>query len=249
MFDLDAICSRLPSRFSLAWHDRVSSTNDLAAAAAAEGAPDGTVIGAEVQEAGRGRWGRTWSAEPGRALLFSLVTRPLAEAPVVWLGPAAALSVVHATRDHGADAVGFRWPNDVVSGSDKVAGVLIEQAGDAYVVGIGVNVSGPAWDVAPGVTAATLESLGAAVSREDLLVSILNHLSPLCDLLVSADATALLAATSSVDALAGRSLAIAAQGTEVEGRYAGMDERARLLLDTAAGRMAFSAGEVTRVVL
>jgi BirA family biotin operon repressor/biotin-[acetyl-CoA-carboxylase] ligase len=158
------------------------------------------------------------------------------------------LSVVRAACDLGADTVAFRWPNDVVCPAGKVAGLLIEQSGDAFVVGIGVNVSGPAWEVAPGVTAATLECLGCASSREDLLVSILDHLSALYDLLTAGDAAALLAARSSVDALTGRGLTIAAQGAEVEGRYAGMDDSARLLLDTTAGRMTFSAGEVTRVV-
>ncbi len=248
MFDLDAVRSRLPACWRLTWHDRVSSTNDLAAAAAASGAPEGTLIGADEQDAGRGRWGRGWESEAGRSLLFSLVARPPDGVLVVWLGPAAALSVVRAARDLGAGAVAFRWPNDVVCSAGKVAGLLVEQSGDAFVVGIGVNVIGSAWEVAAGVTAATLESLGVSTSREDLLVSILDHLSALYDLLTLGDTAALLAATSSVDALAGRAVVLAAQGAEVEGRYAGLDDRARLLLDTSAGRMTFSAGEVTRVV-
>jgi BirA family biotin operon repressor/biotin-[acetyl-CoA-carboxylase] ligase len=249
MLDLDVLRSRLPSCWRLTWHDRVSSTNDLAAAAALLGAPEGTVIGAESQAAGRGRWGRTWVDDPGRSLLFSVVARPPGGAPIAWLGPVAALAAVRAGRDLGAAPLAFRWPNDVVCPLGKVAGVLVEQAGDAFVVGLGVNALGPAGEIAPGVPVATVESAGAdALSREVLLVSLLDHLAALYAFLIAADAPSLLSAVASADALPGRRITIAAQGTEVEGRYLGMDEKARLILETDCGRMTFPAGEVTHVV-
>src|SRR5436305_4583140 len=106
---------------------RTSSTNDLARALAAGGAPHGTLVTADEQTAGRGRQGRTWTAPPGSSLLCSLVLR---DPP--WMTPLhAAAGVAEAVettlRDAGRDdAVGVKWPNDIHVGGRKVAGILAE---------------------------------------------------------------------------------------------------------------------------
>lgn len=124
---------------------RVRSTNDLARAAAEAGVPEGLLVVADEQEAGRGRRGRVWQAPAGGAILASLLLRPqtpLTEgfAPTMLLG----LAIMRAAQAWGVPA-GLKWPNDVLVGGRKLAGILAEgttRAGflDFVVMGFGVNV-------------------------------------------------------------------------------------------------------------
>ena len=119
------------------------STNADLLAQAASGAPEGTVLAAETQTAGRGRMGRTWLSPPGAALMFSVLLRPTAVPPARrgWLPLLAGVAVAAAVRDVAAVDARLKWPNDVLAGPAKLAGILAEAAGDAVVIGIGVNVS------------------------------------------------------------------------------------------------------------
>jgi BirA family biotin operon repressor/biotin-[acetyl-CoA-carboxylase] ligase len=119
------------------------STNADLLARAAAGAAEGLVLAAEEQRAGRGRMGRAWLAPPRAALTFSLLVRPRTVPPGRrgWLPLLAGVAV--ATAVHAVSSVDARlkWPNDVLVGPAKLGGILAEAAGDAIVVGIGVNVS------------------------------------------------------------------------------------------------------------
>ena len=121
------------------------STNaDLLARAADPGSPEGQVLVAEEQTAGRGRLGRSWSSVPGASLTFSVLLRP-ATVPAArrgWLTLLAGVAVASAVRSvAGVDAV-LKWPNDVLAGDRKLAGILAEQSpdGSAVVIGTGLNV-------------------------------------------------------------------------------------------------------------
>jgi BirA family biotin operon repressor/biotin-[acetyl-CoA-carboxylase] ligase len=124
-------------------HARTDSTNTRARELAAAGAPHGTVVTAAEQTAGRGRQGRTWTAPPGKALLYSAVLRPLEERHLM-LPLAVPLAVCAAAEELNPDLeCGVKWPNDVHVEGRKLAGVLIEarpQDGWA-VIGIGLNLS------------------------------------------------------------------------------------------------------------
>ncbi len=124
--------------------ERVDSTNTRARELAAEGAEHGTVVTADEQTAGRGRQGRTWTAPPGKALLYSAIVRPLA-ARHLMLPLAAPLAVCEAAEELAADPLRckVKWPNDVLVEGRKLAGILVEarpQDGWA-VIGIGLNLS------------------------------------------------------------------------------------------------------------
>ena len=161
----EAVRSRLHTRVvgrEIRCVEACVSTNDLAWAAAVEGAPDGTSIFAEEQSKGRGRFGRTWAAAPGQALLCSMVLRPSIDADrvplVTALGALAAADVV-------GPAARIRFPNDVMLEGLKIAGVLVEarfvsSRPEVFVVGVGLNVSGH-----PEGMGAT--SLGAGASRAE----------------------------------------------------------------------------------
>jgi len=122
---------------------RTDSTNSRARELAAAGAPHGTVVTAAEQTAGRGRQGRTWTAPPNKALLYSAIVRPLEERHMT-LPLAVPLAVCEAAEELNPDLVcGVKWPNDILVEGRKLAGALIEarpQDGWA-VIGIGLNLS------------------------------------------------------------------------------------------------------------
>jgi len=146
----------VPSAFQLVAFESLDSTNEQARRMASEGAQSGTLIWARSQSSGRGRRGRTWISEPGN-LYCSLILRP--EKPVseaAQLSFAASLAVAEALRDVSTPAsspeISCKWPNDVLLGGKKVAGILLECQAQApqgsaapgldwLVLGVGVNVS------------------------------------------------------------------------------------------------------------
>ena len=129
---------RLPDGYRLVSLQRIDSTNAEALRRAAEGAPHGTVVLAAEQTAGRGRRGRSWLPAPGNLYMTVLVRLPEGRAT-------AQLSFVTAVAlgeamDPETD-FRFKWPNDLLVGGRKIAGILIEADGDAAAVGIGLNAA------------------------------------------------------------------------------------------------------------
>jgi BirA family biotin operon repressor/biotin-[acetyl-CoA-carboxylase] ligase len=207
------------------------STNDDAKALAAAGAPHGTLVTAGEQTAGRGRQGRSWTAPAGRALLMSAVLRD-------WT-PLLPLAAAVAVADVAGAGAAIKWPNDVVLGGGKVAGILVElrpQDGWA-VLGVGLNVA-----VAPEQLpdelrgrAATLGLRPAAI--EPTLAALLAALAER----LAQDAATLLGAFRERDALLGKPLRWAGGA----GIGAGVDEHGRLLVAVeGGGRVVLDAGEV-----
>jgi BirA family biotin operon repressor/biotin-[acetyl-CoA-carboxylase] ligase len=132
---------------SLEWHDAIDSTNRRALDLAAEGAPEIAVVAADVQTAGRGRAGRTWTAPAGSSLMLSLLVRPPVPAgalPLLPLLTGLALAEVVERVLPGA-VVGLKWPNDLLLAAPgeeprKAAGILVESTAGAAVIGMGINV-------------------------------------------------------------------------------------------------------------
>lgn len=161
-----------------------ASTNDEAARLARAGARHGTVVIAETQRAGRGREGRAWASPKGRGLYLSLVVRPrlpLADVPPMTL--AIGIGVCDAIRAMGARGV-LKWPNDVLVGTKKISGVLVEAQSqgarlESVVVGIGVNLTTPLLGEAPPEVIARATSLeastGGPIDREAFISILLAH--------------------------------------------------------------------------
>ena len=136
------------------------STNADLLALAAAGSPEGRVLAAEQQSAGRGRLGRAWVAPPRAALTFSLLLRPrdVPRARHGWLPLLAGLATAEAVRAVTRVDARLKWPNDVLAGEGKFGGILAEATADAVVIGIGLNVSTEPGELpppAPGSLAAT----------------------------------------------------------------------------------------------
>jgi BirA family biotin operon repressor/biotin-[acetyl-CoA-carboxylase] ligase len=181
---------------SLAWDKlavegflETDSTNQVALERARGGAPDGTLVYAESQTAGRGRDGRRWVSPAGAGLYFSLVLRPVQPVSrwaILTLGASVALALtLRELSDEGLAPqpldLELKWPNDVLCSGKKAAGILLETAGtagtiSAVVVGVGINVK-PGW--LPGDLAhqaiSISEAAGVPVPRRHLLVRFLYH--------------------------------------------------------------------------
>ncbi len=120
----------------------VDSTNRYLADRARAGAPEGLVVVAEYQTAGRGRLGRAWEAPPGQSLLMSILLRPQDLAPDRrhLVTAAVALAAADACSSVAGVQPALKWPNDLLVAERKLAGILAVAEGDAVVVGIGLNV-------------------------------------------------------------------------------------------------------------
>jgi len=128
--------------------ESTGSTNADLLARALRGEPEGMVLATEDQRAGRGRMGRSWITPPRAALTFSLLVRP--EMPVArrgWLPLLTGVAVAEAITGVTGVRTVLKWPNDVLAGQGKLAGILAEAAGDAVVAGIGVNVCAEACEL------------------------------------------------------------------------------------------------------
>jgi BirA family biotin operon repressor/biotin-[acetyl-CoA-carboxylase] ligase len=161
-------------RWRVEWFARLDSTNRHALDAARAGAPAGLVVVADEQTAGRGRLGRSWEAAPGSSLLVSVLLRGVGEPGRAVMAGGVALAA--AVDDVAGVEAGLKWPNDLVVGDRKLAGLLAEAEGDALVVGAGCNVnwgSFPA-ELAATATACNLEA-GRAVDRDALLDAFLDR--------------------------------------------------------------------------
>jgi BirA family transcriptional regulator, biotin operon repressor / biotin---[acetyl-CoA-carboxylase] ligase len=149
------------------------STNADLLARAAAGAPEGAVLAAEEQTAGRGRMGRSWVSPPRAALTFSLLVRPDTVAPARrgWLPLLTGVSVASAVRAAAGVDARLKWPNDVLAGPAKLGGILAEATGDAIVIGIGLNVSTEPGELPPpGPTPRPLRAPAGALPATSLRV-------------------------------------------------------------------------------
>jgi BirA family biotin operon repressor/biotin-[acetyl-CoA-carboxylase] ligase len=237
-------------------HATIGSTNDRAREVLRASGTDGLAIVAEHQDAGRGRRGRTWVSPPGVNLMVSVAIWPRLEpARAGLLGLAAALAVRDACAELVPDArLGVRWPNDVVTPEGlKVAGLLLEttlaedRLADA-VIGTGINVNWPRAempDEIAGRATSLAELAGEPVDRVALLAALLNRLD--AEIAALEDGASPVARLREASVLDGRAVVVEVGEETVEGVAAGVGDDGALLLDTPAGRLGLSVGEVVVV--
>jgi BirA family biotin operon repressor/biotin-[acetyl-CoA-carboxylase] ligase len=173
-------------------HREVTSTNDVAKLLAREGCPHGTVIVAEAQSRGRGRLGRSWLSPPGAGVYFSLVLRPDFEPPLApRITLLAGVAVARAIQSLSSLEPKIKWPNDVLLGERKVAGILMEMEAEAdlihyLVLGVGVNANMDRAQLPESLNATSLFlETRTTHSRCELLARVLYELESLWDELLS----------------------------------------------------------------
>ena len=240
----------LPPWFTLAEHDRLTSTNDEAKRMAAEdGAPDGSLVWAHVQSAGRGRQNRLWISEPGN-LFCSVVLRPTCApakaAEIGFVVPLAGFDALASLSD--GLALSLKWPNDILAAGKKIGGILMESslrdgAVDWVVAGIGLNLAShpdgtefPATSLkaAAGVDAAPGAALAAFCSRFEHWYGRWREegFAPIREDWLEKSHPA------------GTLLRVRRTGGDVSGAFHGLDESGALLLDRGGKIERLDSGDV-----
>jgi BirA family transcriptional regulator, biotin operon repressor / biotin---[acetyl-CoA-carboxylase] ligase len=247
------------------WVSETGSTNADLLALAAEGAPEGIVLVADHQTAGRGRLDRSWTAPPGSSLLVSVLLRPDLDPAHAWLlASAAGLAVVDACVEVNPEiglTLGLKWPNDVVAVDSegvvigKLAGSLAESvvrgdALDAVILGFGINVNWP-HPVPPeldGVAVALNGIAGGEVDREGLLIDVLTRLDHWLAELTGGEAgrTRLLDAVRSRSVTIGRHVRVELPDGVIEGEAVDVDDDGELVVQIPgeAGPRVVRVGDV-----
>ena len=166
-------------RFRILHYDTLDSTNHLARSFAEEGAGEGTVITAEYQTRGRGRFKKRWVSPRGSGLLFSIILRPkLKTSSASILTHVAAKSVAEALQECFKISPKLKKPNDVLVHGKKIAGILTESSGagqklEYVIVGIGLNVNTQASKLPRGATSVACE-IGKRTEKDEVLEKILS---------------------------------------------------------------------------
>lgn len=233
-------------------HAALDSTMEAAAALANEGAAEGSLVLALEQRAGRGRRGRTWTSPPG-GLYASLILRPdegmLRRLPVTLLG---GLALVQAVDDVGGGArADLKWPNDVLVGGQKLAGILGELSkgagGHVLILGLGVNVATSAEALAPEAGATSLAAHGTPPALATLLGAFARRFEELYLSVRRGGGAAILSEASARMPLLGKTVRLRLPDRVVEGTACGLNATGGLVLEVDGAREVFVAGEVEEV--
>lgn len=228
--------------FDVRHYPSLGSTNDEAMRLAQEGAAGGTVVHADEQTAGRGRLSRRWSSPPGN-LYLSIVLRPDPPASR-WpeIGFIAALAVADAVEAMlpNQTRATLKWPNDVLLPDGKIAGILLEHAADALILGIGVNVL----EAPPGTPASTIVASGGIASVDGMRGKLLAALSNWLEVWSHDGFPPIRAAWLTRAHPPGTKLRLTLPDRVVDGRFNDIDESGALIIDTDEGRQRYTAGDV-----
>jgi BirA family biotin operon repressor/biotin-[acetyl-CoA-carboxylase] ligase len=235
---------------------KIGSTNTEAMAAAAEGAPEGTVFLAEEQTAGRGRGANAWQSPRSTGIYCSAILRPaLPPSEVLVLSLAAGLAVQSAVRQIDSRVhPDLKWPNDVLLGNQKVCGILTEMNAEAtrvryIVVGIGINVNQASFPRDLPATSLRLET-GSEWSRVELAAALLKSLDrEYRQLLEDSDARVSILRRFAENSswVEGKQVRIEENGASFEGITEGLDQRGFLQVRTARGTNTVLSGTVRAV--
>ncbi len=252
----ESVARRLMTPFPVRVEVRreVSSTNDVLKAEAERGAPEGTVLIAEEQTAGKGRLGRRFLSPPGTGLYLSILLRPQFSAEQsLFITTAAAVAVAQAIEEVADVEAKIKWVNDVYIGGKKVCGILTEASVDFEsgglhwaVLGIGINIAGPEG----GFPAELRETAGAlfpgkcpASVRSRLAAAVIRRFFEWYERLEDAPFLEEYRRRSFLD---GKWVAFTLGSEQFSGVVQGIDEKARLVVRLDTGEtQAFSAGEVS----
>ena len=217
MIDVERLREHFPDR-RIEFYPEVDSTMH-----AAVGLPTGSVVLAGRQSAGQGRHGHTWHSEPSNGIYCSVVLEP---APVLTL--ALGIATVEAIAQACDIACDIRWPNDLMLDGKKVAGILVQLAGEQAIAGIGINVNHTLFppELEREATSLCIHE-GRRLSRERILL----HLLPAIDSVVREDKDTILALFTRASSYAvGRRVVVQQPGGEIRGTTAGLNAEGHLVV-------------------
>jgi BirA family transcriptional regulator, biotin operon repressor / biotin---[acetyl-CoA-carboxylase] ligase len=255
MIDVSKVQSRLKSRSfgrKIYAFESIDSTNTCARALASNEAPEGAVVVADFQTAGKGRLGRTWSATASENLLFSVILRPRIPPEGVNLLPLlTAVAVARAISERSGLKPDCKWPNDLLLRGKKFCGILLEGvlregALDFVIAGIGVNVNQVLFpdELKDRATSLRIES-GKEFDREELLRGVLAEFETLYSREKDDDFRSVPKLWMSHSGMIGKTVDCESEGATLSGVAEGVASDGALILLTDAGRRSVYAGDVT----
>ncbi len=229
--DIAAIQAARPQN-QLQYFATIGSTMTEASRLANEHAPHNTVVVAEEQTSGIGRLGRSWISEKNVGIYTSVLLRlPLIPAKLPLASLLVGLAVAEAIEEVTQLACDLRWPNDILVGGKKVAGILPQLVETCVVAGVGINVNNTAFPDTLRTPAASLllASGGLVQSREQILIQVLQSIDTFSALLIDEGSEAILRAfTAASTYVTNRRIMVEESG--LRGVTAGLDENGFLLL-------------------
>lgn len=241
----------LPEGFFLHRYETIGSTNDEARRLARDGAPEGTLVWAGAQDAGRGRRGRPWQSPPGN-LYLSLVLRPdgpASRAPQLGFVTALALGDALDRLAGPGLPLTFKWPNDVLAGGRKLAGILLESemaaSGglDFVILGMGVNLASAPRDVEYPATSLADQGF-PEVTPAALLQAFTTDFVGWTDRWREEGFAPIRAAWLARAGGIGEAIRVRLERSTLDGRFLDLDDDGALLLESGGGRRRIAAGEV-----
>ncbi len=249
----EGLRTRILGRSEMVYHRETDSTNTRAKILAASGAPEGTVVIAECQTGGRGRKGRAWFSPAGEGVYLSVVLRPPispVEAPKITLIAGIAVAETLLARSPELD-VHIKWPNDVLLGRKKVAGILTEISSDmdrvGFVVsGMGLNANGRRFpeEIEPIATSLALET-GGSPDRAALVRGYLERYEHWYDLFLAGGAPRILDRWKALSRTLGSRVAVDGPNGRITGVARGIDRDGSLLVEDEGGAVhAVFSGDV-----
>jgi BirA family transcriptional regulator, biotin operon repressor / biotin---[acetyl-CoA-carboxylase] ligase len=247
------VCAMWAGEWQVRRFDEIDSTNSYLLERARQGDPPGLVAVADHQTAGRGRLDRRWESPPGANLLASVLLRPDCDPDDLHLCTGAlGLSALDACAEVAGVEGALKWPNDLLVGAAKLAGVLAEAEfsapSPAVVAGIGINVAWPGPPDAGGTCLDELSERPSPIDRmvllEHMLASLANRLPLLDDVIGRRRLADELRARC---VTLGQEVRVILPDEELSGRAVAIDDAGRLLVNTGVGQRAVTAGDVIHV--
>ncbi|WJH34176.1 biotin--[acetyl-CoA-carboxylase] ligase [Paenibacillus sp. CC-CFT747] len=231
---------------SLKLYETVSSTQDIALELVRSGAPEGTLVVAERQFAGRGRMGRRWHSPKGRGIWMSLILKPDIPLPLTpQLTLLTAVALCRAMRTVAKVPAGIKWPNDILINGRKVSGILLESSAEDerlqhVIAGVGISANLREEDYPPELkpvaTSLLLES-GSPVEREELIAAFLNEWEELYGVYRREGFSPIRTLWEALSISIGRTFQVQTPQGEQEGTVSGLDPSgALLLISTQTGK-------------
>ncbi len=250
LLDQEVLSSLAGRRFQGPWHaySQIGSTNARLLELAKDGAPEGCVVSAETQTAGRGRCGRQWISPEGLGLYISVLLRPPSRV-VHTLPLIGSLAVATTVEPWLNVSTRLRWPNDVHIDERKIAGVLAEYEPHSHglVLGIGINVLGERSDWPEGATTLSTES-SQSVTRIECARALLINLELEYERWLTGGWAACAPAFRQRVSLVGEIISVTLADSIIEGVMQGIDESGALLLRLDGGTLwTIHAGDVRLV--
>jgi BirA family transcriptional regulator, biotin operon repressor / biotin---[acetyl-CoA-carboxylase] ligase len=232
--------------------DTIDSTNACARTLGDAGTSEGAVVVSEFQTNGRGRLGRSWIANPGENILFSVLLRPrisIAHAGLLTLF--ASVAIARAVERHIGKPIECKWPNDLLLNGRKLCGILLEnlfqQSEVSYaIIGAGINVNQRAFpnEIAPRGTSLAIET-GRSFDRVELLQAVLVELDTLYPPVRQSDFDFIVAEWIGRCTMFGKPVTVQEQDHTVSGIARRLNHDAGLVIETGTGLKTVYAGDVS----